>query len=298
MIFYLLFIFLFVSSTLGTHVEEGTEWNLEKDSGLFQGDIVLTEKQHAAIFGSPDKSRPKRQIYFDTHWPDEYISFEYDTTMTSEAKYLVRQAMAYITARTCLKFREDPKAKDRILIIFDRVNFKKYTEFTTWNAVPFEYGSVMMYASRPISQSKEKIYLGTMGTRLITFYDMMAVNANHECSCPPLDCKNGGVPNPGNCSECFCPEGYGGRLCDSTPKEFSKKLTALSTWQNYTVTFGLPNLLEQEYKRLNILIQAPDDKTIQVQVIKIEGFSCWPVACSYNGFEVKWMGDPRITNPL
>ena len=32
--------------------------------------------------------------------------------------------------------------------------------------------------------------------------------------CSDTECNNGGFPNPEQCTECVCPDGYGGPTCD------------------------------------------------------------------------------------
>ncbi|EGT32004.1 hypothetical protein CAEBREN_26249 [Caenorhabditis brenneri] len=327
---------------------------------MFNQNSSYLSSQEVAQLLEPQSSRSKRQIKYDKYWPDNLVHFEFDSSVVDQSKYTIRQAIKYIEERTCVKFVEDSKAKDRILFVYesycssyigkhggvqevtigwscplmgnyaheifhalgithtmsrydrddyllmnislfkggDWVNFMKYTDYDTWNAVPFEYGSAMMYAARPISEPREQVYRETMGNRLITFYDIMAINANYECSCPKdLGCKNGGVPNPSKCDECFCPDGFGGKLCDDAPKRFSRKLMAEKDWSNFTITFGFKGLDELDLKRVVLFIEAPKNKTIQVQVTKIENFACSD-KCIYNGYEVKHMGDPRIMNPL
>lgn len=179
----------------------------------------------------------------------------------------------------------------------DETNFGKF-DFT-FNLCPFEYGSVMMYSARDVMMPKDLRFLRTMGNRLVTFYDVLAINRFYQCSCDKeLECKNGGYTNPANCSECNCPAGFGGVLCDRAPTEFSKVLQAESEWKVHNFKFGYLGLWEvHEFIRATLFIKAPEDKTIQVEPTKMAGFFCSNY-CANNGFEVKHMGDPRMTNVL
>lgn len=78
-------------------------------------------------------------------------------------------------------------------------------------------------------------YLYTLGTRVISFYDIKMLNEHYKCSgtlktgtlscwissqwfearcaAEAAACINGGYPNPQDCSACLCPAGYSGRLC-------------------------------------------------------------------------------------
>lgn len=84
------------------------------------------------------------------------------------------------------------------------------------NVVPYEYGSTMhYYANISTMFPKKSEYSATLGIGRVTFYDMVILNTAYNCKCPnELLCGNGGYTNPSKCSECICPLGYGGVLCD------------------------------------------------------------------------------------
>uniref|UniRef100_A0A1I7TX13 Zinc metalloproteinase n=1 Tax=Caenorhabditis tropicalis TaxID=1561998 RepID=A0A1I7TX13_9PELO len=182
------------------------------------------------------------------------------------------------------------------------VNLDKETTATTYNAVPFEYGSTMLYRYNTWTDGtlvpKQQQFEKTMGLRRVSFYDMAAINAHYQCRCSNnLSCKNGGYTNPSNCSECVCPTGFAGQLCDGPPTN-SIKLTAQNYWQGYWVTCGYNQvLLTTNFYMAYIIINAPADKTIEVRVVEMTNFTC-SYGCNYNGVELKVMGDPRVTNPI
>ncbi|PIC14458.1 hypothetical protein B9Z55_026768 [Caenorhabditis nigoni] len=179
----------------------------------------------------------------------------------------------------------------------DRLNYDYYDSTESIQAVPFEYGSAMTYSSNSIAQPRNEQYLYTMGNRRTTFYDIYALYTAYQCSCPSkIDCKNGGVPNAADCTVCFCPDGFGGKFCEDAPN-FSKTLMAEAEWAEFSTSFGYDGLSEWEFKDFTIFIEAPKDKTIQVILSRMDNFGCL-VRCSWNGVEIKHMGDPRITNPL
>uniref|UniRef100_A0A8R1HHQ4 Zinc metalloproteinase n=2 Tax=Caenorhabditis japonica TaxID=281687 RepID=A0A8R1HHQ4_CAEJA len=181
-------------------------------------------------------------------------------------------------------------------------NLQEETTKTTYNAVPFEFGSTMMYRQNTWGDNtlypKEAIYQKTMGLRRVSFYDMVNVNNHYECGCSKnLTCKNGGYTNPAKCSQCICPDGYGGTLCDDVPSN-SVKLTATSDWKGYWVNFGYnTQALTTNFYTAYLIINAPADKTIEVKIVEMTNFTC-AYGCNYNGVEIKSNGDPRIVNPV
>ncbi|EGT46512.1 hypothetical protein CAEBREN_00551 [Caenorhabditis brenneri] len=170
----------------------------------------------------------------------------------------------------------------------------------SYNAVPYEYGSTMHYSIESYEGTymapKDEAYSNTLGLRRVTFYDMVNVNKANSCKCSvELDCKNGGYTNPSNCSQCLCPDGFAGKFCDQSPP-YSVQLTAALGWKGYRVKFGY-DMDERTFLLYHVIISAPPDKTIQIKVVKTESLACHP-GCNKNGVEIKYKGDPRITNPI
>lgn len=128
------------------------------------------------------------------------------------------------------------------------------------NVVPYEYGSTMhYYANISTMFPKKSEYSATLGIGRVTFYDMVILNTAYNCKCPnELLCGNGGYTNPSKCSECICPLGYGGVLCDRPVSLFliwpsmyigflkmfliqitgSVQLSAESYWKGYWIAIG------------------------------------------------------------
>lgn len=163
--------------------------------------------------------------------------------------------------------------------------------------VPYEYGSCLHYNNGVVPKQKE--FLRTTGSRKQgTFYDLVNVNWHYDCSCPTqLECAFGGYSNPANCSECVCPLGYSGALCTEFP-ESSAVLQATLDWQNFTLEFEAPGPETYEFHKSFIVITAPADKTIRVVIVEMENFNCGNGCNDYSAVEIKYMGDPRISNPV
>ncbi|KAF1750209.1 hypothetical protein GCK72_016756 [Caenorhabditis remanei] len=347
-----IFILLSFSFILGTANHKYAEKEIE---GLIEGDIQLTDVEG---------NRVKRQISsVEKKWPNGVVSYYFDNGINETSRLIIRSAMNYISARTCVTFVESSTASDRIKILNDdcsspvgmkggeqglrlgdkcvtfgmavhhimhalgiyntnqrtdrdeylTVNLTNVPEWlwqelnindTTNNVTPFEHGSVMMlpedvYENGTI-ESKELDYNNTLGFRRVTFYDMMMLNSHYSCSCAvDLACKNGGRTNPAKCSECLCPAGYAGTLCDQPPPGTQMYYTDVEWKQNITV-FGKvdSDLPIGEPRMTYIWITAPEDKAIQMRVVHVYNCTCEP-GCNSNGVEPKcWARDPAIVHPI
>ncbi|KAK5965418.1 Metalloendopeptidase, partial [Trichostrongylus colubriformis] len=88
-------------------------------------------------------------------------------------------------------------------------NYIKLPASRIINYTPYEYGSYMHYDSRSFSTKGDSLipldstYLRTLGSRIISFYDIKMLNdhygCNARCTTGGTVCFNGGVPNPRNC---------------------------------------------------------------------------------------------------
>nr|CDJ85412.1 Peptidase M12A domain containing protein [Haemonchus contortus] len=169
-------------------------------------------------------------------------------------KALVKKALAYLTARTCVTFVENATAMHRIRVFsgegcnsfvgmvggeqdlslgegcdtmgivahefihalgvyhmqsrHDRDSFitadltnvpdeskQNYIKLTTMNSInytPYEYGSVMHYDAQSFAttgtsmKAKNAKYLRTMGSHMISFYDISIINTLYNCNVPPM----------------------------------------------------------------------------------------------------------------
>ncbi|EFP06783.1 hypothetical protein CRE_11192 [Caenorhabditis remanei] len=345
-------ILLSFSFILGTASRKYVEKEID---GLIEGDIQLTDDEG---------SRVKRQILTVVgKWPNGVVNYSFDNGINETSRLIIRTAMNYISARTCVTFVEDSPATNRIKFLNDdcsspvgmkggeqflrlgdkcvtfgmavhqimhtlgiihtnqrtdrddyvTVNYKNVPEWlwednlnindTANNVTPFEYGSVMMlpgnvYGPGTIT-SKQSDYTNTLGFRRVTFYDMMMLNSHYSCSCAvDLACKNGGRTNPAKCSECLCPAGYAGTLCDQPPPGTEMYYTDTAWKGNFSVFGNLDSDLPIGEPRMTyIWITAPAGKAIQYRVFDLDGCTCEP-GCNSNGVEPRSYADPAIVNPI
>ncbi|KAI3408207.1 hypothetical protein GPALN_012053 [Globodera pallida] len=118
----------------------------------------------------------------------------------------------------------------------DTYNFIKLNPFNKKNSLKtdnygfaYDFGSIMHYAPQWGSHNTYKritlnrFYQQTIGQReRPSFKDFAIINSiycNDTCGAQNV-CQNGGYPNPHRCWECFCPDGYGGRHCETLEENF------------------------------------------------------------------------------
>ncbi|EYB87881.1 hypothetical protein Y032_0256g381 [Ancylostoma ceylanicum] len=171
--------------------------------------------------------------------------------------------------------------------------------------IPYDYGSIMHYhawgfakdTSKPTMVPKDEKYIRTLGSRVLSFYDKLLMNTHYGClgKCDKnIKCANGGFPNPKNCSECICPGGYGGELCDKRPKGCGKVVRATSTSPRKLNVF-VGELREGEVSReCTYWIEAPAESKVELKLVSL---SNWGIVggCHIGGVEIKTQEDQKAT---
>ncbi|VDK57183.1 unnamed protein product [Gongylonema pulchrum] len=69
----------------------------------------------------------------------------------------------------------------------------------------------------PTITTRDRYQQFTIGQREgPSFLDYAAVNMAYRCTehCSYLHCEHGGYPNPNNCAQCLCPDGFAGPACE------------------------------------------------------------------------------------
>ncbi|EYC32089.1 hypothetical protein Y032_0003g1392 [Ancylostoma ceylanicum] len=168
--------------------------------------------------------------------------------------------------------------------------------------VPYDYGSIMHYApdlTNPAMIPKDKNFLRTMGSQMISFLDRLVINEHYNCTdkCKSTEtakqCQHGGFPDPKNCEICVCPSGYDGRLCEKRPDRCGSVLNATENWQNVTeVIYNRNN--DADYDFCTSWITSPRNVGIEVKIGKVSNSSETP-GCATAGIEIKTNDDQRPT---
>lgn len=146
-------------------------------------------------------------------------------------------------------------------------------------------------------------YTATMGSPFISFYDILMLNMHYNCTdkCKresSAKCKNGGFPHPRNCSECICPSGYGGMLCNKRPSGCGKELKALPTTRTLKDTLGSQSYGDEtrdEFEKCHYWIKAPAGKKVEVKLLNFSPKGVGVDGCKYDGVEIKTQADQRLT---
>ncbi|KIH52298.1 astacin [Ancylostoma duodenale] len=188
-------------------------------------------------------------------------------------------------------------------------NFIKLTSADVINYNPYEYGSTMHYDATAFSFTGgytilpyDTAYTQTIGSRVITFYDIKTINDHYKCydrcGAGSAVCLNGGEPNPRNCAVCNCPAGYSGATCNERPAGCGQALVATAKWQVKQFSFGNAAVAayRDNYMLCNHRVQAPAGKQIQIRVTFLKNGYCYN-GCHANSIEPKVQSDTRTTNP-
>ncbi|CAB3403745.1 unnamed protein product [Caenorhabditis bovis] len=156
---------------------------------------------------------------------------------------------------------------------FAKENEKYITRMNT----SYEYGSVMHYSAdqfatdpnRPVIYAKNRNYEQAMGNRMrVTFYDITRMNTlyncHERCANTVNRCLYGGYPAPHDCSQCVCPDGFGGNYCES---------------------FELPSIGQKSNPDCGGTLWASNEKSIEIRIKSI--ISPCSMTCSFNALELK-----------
>ncbi|PIO71152.1 astacin [Teladorsagia circumcincta] len=146
----------------------------------------------------------------------------------------------------------------------------------------YDYGSVMHYAAtsfitekaatkgRLAILPKDVNYTETLGSKFISFYDLLMMNMYYNCTdkCKTEieseeKCENGGFAHPRNCSKCICPSGYGGQFCSERPPGCGAELNATDKWQTLVDTLNESVAGRDGLKKCNYWIKVLFDKLPQ-----------------------------------
>ncbi|EYB92861.1 hypothetical protein Y032_0189g1196 [Ancylostoma ceylanicum] len=173
--------------------------------------------------------------------------------------------------------------------------------------LPYDYGSIMHYDAysnaidkkKPAIMPKDELYIRTLGSPSLSYYDKILINKHYGCmencnATNSIQCANYGFPNPRNCSECICPDGYGGPKCDQRPKGCGKVIRATSSSPRKFSAFVGELKDGQERRECHYWIQAPKGKRIEFKILTVVDWaSCG--GCFTGGVEIKAKADPRLT---
>uniref|UniRef100_A0A0K0DK57 Metalloendopeptidase n=1 Tax=Angiostrongylus cantonensis TaxID=6313 RepID=A0A0K0DK57_ANGCA len=104
----------------GRTIEEVNEKN-KVNMVLFEGDVILTKEQAHRVMDDlkHDKAkRTKRQAHRSATrlWPSGIVYYSFDSSATDTTKRLFKKASDAWSRDTCVEFKEDDKASDRVVV--------------------------------------------------------------------------------------------------------------------------------------------------------------------------------------
>ncbi|CCD73622.1 Zinc metalloproteinase nas-27 [Caenorhabditis elegans] len=183
----------------------------------------------------------------------------------------------------------------------------------------YEYGSVMHYSvdqfavntNRPVIYARDQKFAQAMGNRMrATFQDVSRMNVLYNCHerCANTlnRCQQGGYPAPSDCSQCVCPDGFGGNFCETIEahsvgqkdnSDCGGVLWASETSQTFygaVRTRVHSNSVLPTPEHCFWHIRASQGKSIEIQIKNI--ISPCSMSCSFNALELK-LSNFTMTGP-
>ncbi|CAD5224054.1 unnamed protein product [Bursaphelenchus okinawaensis] len=164
----------------------------------------------------------------------------------------------------------------------------------------YDYGSLMHYGPGSFTvggdtlEAVDKRYQHTIGQRSdISFKDTKLINMRYcKDVCPtPLPCKYGGYTDPNDCSQCRCPDGLAGTLCEDV-KESTFPDCGKGEWaatENPKVLW-IPDT--RDAGDCIYRIRAPEGLHVKLE-LQEQQFECYTTCSSY--VEVKYLNDKSTT---
>uniref|UniRef100_A0A915C7J2 Zinc metalloproteinase n=1 Tax=Parascaris univalens TaxID=6257 RepID=A0A915C7J2_PARUN len=204
-----------------------------------------------------------------------------------------------------------PDQNRNIFVNYNNIPISRWNNFhpvsqnqaDTYN-LPYDTGSVMHYGAYgfatdpyvPTITTRDKFQQYTIGQREgPSFLDFAAVNIAYHCieRCPYMHCEHDGYPNPNDCTECLCPDGFAGRMCQFVHYTSCGALIAASTNPVFISSPGYPVQFPVGTQCV-WLLKAPVGCKVMLQFVDTFQMQCEDT-CDKSYVELKNSGDFRLT---
>ncbi|KAI3417077.1 hypothetical protein GPALN_015629 [Globodera pallida] len=196
----------------------------------------------------------------------------------------------------------------------DSYNFIKLNPYDKDNSAKtdnyefaYDFGSIMHYPPEGSHNIYKRItlnrfYQQTIGQReKPSFKDFAIINSIYcnDTRGAQNVCQNGGYPNPRRCWECFCPDGYGGRHCETLEENFGCISVGVQSpreleadWQ--TRTFNPSMKCVRSECKCHWRIKPKNGKKLRIQFKRLDLWPrCSQMPCGLPFFEIKFRKDKR-----
>ncbi|KAK5973498.1 Zinc metalloproteinase [Trichostrongylus colubriformis] len=286
-----------VKETLGTAKENLGKVKPFLKKGIFlrgskkQQPQSLRRRQTEEIMDSIEENgqRTKRQAFKDSAYPnitwlEGVVFYRFDESADYYSRKVFEIATRQWQEASCIDFTwdKDNKAENSIVLI---------KEQGCWSYVGRVGGNQPLSLGDGCDQAG--IAAHELGHTLGLFHTMSRYDRDtfmtpviENVEDKSAQCQNGGFPHPRNGSECICPSGYGGALCNERPKGCGQTYMAKETRQYLIDRLGFPSNIRDEFPFCNHWIEAPEGKKIEVKISSIPyGFA--HDGCILGGVEIK-----------
>uniref|UniRef100_A0A8R1DYV8 Metalloendopeptidase n=1 Tax=Caenorhabditis japonica TaxID=281687 RepID=A0A8R1DYV8_CAEJA len=242
----------------------------EETPYLFEGDMVLTDDQMDMII---------RNVR-DQYWARKFQTSHALGFYHEQARYDRDDYVSILTQNI----------QSSYLSQFSKQSFSSMVDY----GVGYDYGSVMHYDQLSFSSTggntiatTDPNYQATIGQRVApSFADVKRINlayCNSSCT-SPLNCENGGYTNPNDCSNCKCPPGFGGQLCNTAGNSDAGCGAA-----NLDATNNIQKISASGALTCNYVITAPTGAKIYFQMTGATFSRSSP--CTTNYLEINYRSD-------
>ncbi|VDK43351.1 unnamed protein product [Anisakis simplex] len=204
-----------------------------------------------------------------------------------------------------------PDQNGYIFVNYNNIPIARWNNFhpvsinqaSTFN-LPYDTGSVMHYGAYgfatdpyiPTITTRDKFQQYTIGQRQgPSFLDFAAINIAYHCTdrCPYMYCEHDGYPNPNDCSECLCPDGFAGRICQFVQYTPCGALIMASKNAVFIASPNYPNQHPSESHCI-WLLKAPIGHKVMLKFVETFQMLCEDT-CDKTYVELKNNGDFRVT---
>lgn len=231
---------------------------------LYGGDIDLTEDQLDAMEASrlsKNSSRRKRQVHkYNPKWTNNHVYYYFDPNTDAKVPNVVRKALKYISARTCIDFTENATARNRVRVFS---------------------GSGCYSKLGMLGNEQDLSLMGSCASVGLAAHEFMhALGVLHMHSREDRD----------NFLKVD--------LSSVDPAGCGEYLYAAAKWQTKTYSFGdtISNELREDETTCNHWIKAPKGRKVQINVTAMRNVPCG-LGCKPSSIEPKVFANAAITNP-
>ncbi|EPB69057.1 astacin [Ancylostoma ceylanicum] len=303
---------------------------------LYQGDIVLTKTQAEDIVEDTKantNNRPKRQAFLDRRLPqtrwDKGVDYYFHSNATEDVKRVFLKAMNIWMKDTCIDFRENDKAEDRLCVT--RSAGLCFSSVGRVGTAAHEIGHTLGFFHTHSRHDRDKFILfnrENVESKYLDEFTKQTTLTNENYGIPydygsimhygatmaSLDGQPTMLARDGNYTQTLgspfvsfydlimmnfhygCNR-YGGKECKERPQGCGQEYEATSSYKVLEDVVGHPEqgyTDREDYEKCTYWVKAPTGKKIEIEIVGLsDGLAV--DGCQYGGVEIKTNKDQKLT---